>query len=66
MLYRHCFSTLLLEYAILKIRKIQVELKLDGTDQSLVFVDDVGLLRNKINTEAVIDDSQEVGLDVNA
>jgi len=33
MLYRHCFSTLLLEYAIRRVQVIQDSLKLNGTHQ---------------------------------
>jgi hypothetical protein len=46
----------------MKIREIRVELKLDGTHERLVCVDDVGLLGDNINNidaEAVMDDSKE-------
>jgi hypothetical protein len=59
-----------LEYAIRKIQENQLGLKLNGTHQLLVYVDDVSLLRDNIdtiekNTEALIDASKEVGLEVN-
>jgi hypothetical protein len=50
---RDALSTLLfnsaLEYAIRKVKKYQVGLKLNGTYQLLVFADDVNLRRDKIN-----------------
>jgi hypothetical protein len=66
MLYRHCSSTLLREYVIIKIQEKQVGLKSNGTHQLLVCVDDVNLLEGNIdtirkNTETLIDASKEVG-----
>jgi hypothetical protein len=59
-----------LEYAILKVQKNQVGLKLNGT-QLLVCADDVNLLGDitdtiKKNTKTPIDAGKEVGLDANA
>jgi hypothetical protein len=60
MLYHHCFSTF---------QENQVGLKLNGTHQLLVYVDDVNLVGNNIdtvnNTETLIDVSKEDGLEVN-
>jgi hypothetical protein len=47
-----------------------VELKLNGTHQLLAYADDVNLLGDNIdtiykNTETLIDDIKEVGLEVN-
>jgi hypothetical protein len=57
-----------LEYAIRKVQKIQVGLKLNGTHQLLAYAD-VNLLRDNIytirNTETLIDASKEVGLEIN-
>jgi hypothetical protein len=59
------------EYAIRKIQKNQVDLKLSGTHQLLFCVDDVNLLGDNIdtiqqNTQTLIDASQKVGMEVNA
>jgi hypothetical protein len=61
---------LALEYAIRKVQENQVELKLNGTHQLLVYADDVNLLEDDIdtiekNTETLIDASKEVGLEMN-
>jgi hypothetical protein len=59
-----------LEYAIRKVEKNQVGLKLNGTHQLLAYADAVNLLGNNIdaikkNTETLIDASKEVGLEIN-
>jgi hypothetical protein len=59
-----------LEYAIRKVQKNQVGLKLSGAHQLLVYADDVNLLgddRETImkNTQTLIDAGKEVGLEVN-
>jgi hypothetical protein len=59
-----------LEYAVRKVQENQVEPKLNGTHQPLVYADDVNLLGDNIdttkkNTETLIDVSKEVGLEVN-
>jgi chemotaxis receptor (MCP) glutamine deamidase CheD len=56
-----------LEYAT---RKVQVGLKLNGTQQLLAYADDMNLLENNIgtvkrNTETLFDASKEVGVEVN-
>jgi hypothetical protein len=59
-----------LDYAIRKVQENQVVLKLNGTYRPLVCADDVNLLGDNIdaikkNTQALIDTSKEVGLEVN-
>jgi hypothetical protein len=57
-------------YAIRKVQKNQVGLKLNGTHQLLAYADDVNLLGDNIdtiekNTETLIDASRDVGLEIN-
>jgi hypothetical protein len=64
-----CFS-FALEYAIRKVQKNQVGMKVSRTHQILVYVHDINLLGYDIdtlkkNTEALIDASKEAGLEVN-
>jgi hypothetical protein len=59
-----------LEYAIRKVQKNQVGLKLNGTHQLLAYADNVNLLGDNIDTkkkitETLIDASKEVGLEIN-
>jgi hypothetical protein len=58
-----------LEYAIRKVQDNQVSLKLNGTHQLLIYVDDVNLLGDNIdtikkNTQSLIGASKEVDLQV--
>jgi hypothetical protein len=59
-----------LEYAIRRVQENQERLKFNGTQQFLVYADDLIIVGEEIditnkNTEALIDASKEVGLEVN-
>jgi hypothetical protein len=59
-----------LEYDIKKVQENQVELKLNGTYQLLAYADDMNVLGDNIetvtkNTEILVVDSKEVGLEIN-
>jgi hypothetical protein len=60
MLYRHCFSTLLLEYAIGRVQVNQDGLKLNGIHQLLFYANAVNVLGGSVRA------SKEIGLKVNA
>ena len=54
MLYYHCFSTLLLEYAITKVKTNHKLLKFNGIHQVIIDADNVNLRGQNINTISFI------------
>jgi hypothetical protein len=59
------------EYAIRRVQTNEEGLKLNGMHQRLVYTDDVNILGGsthliRINTEALVITTKEIGLDVNA
>ena len=72
MIYHHCFSTWFLEKAIKRVQVNQDGLKLNGTYQLLVYINDVNILgdgsvnNTKKNIEALVVARKETGLEVNA
>jgi hypothetical protein len=59
-----------LECAVRKVQENQVCLELNGTHQVLVYVDDISLLGNNVNTikgntQILLGGSKDVGLEIN-
>jgi len=60
-----------LDYAIRRVQMNQESLKLNGTHQRLAYADDINILggstqKLKKNAEALIADTREIGLEINA
>jgi hypothetical protein len=60
-------SNFALDCSIRKVQENQVKIKFNGTDEPLIYADDVNLLGDNIkkNTETLTDASKEVGLEIN-
>jgi hypothetical protein len=64
MLYRHCFFSFALEYAIRKVQENEIGLE-------LVYADNANLLDDRLNTikentETLLEASRDIGLEINA
>jgi hypothetical protein len=70
MLYRHCLFNCALAYTIRRVQVNQDGLKINGTHQLVVYVDDISILGGSVHTVkenavAMVVASKETGLEVN-